>query len=109
MTLDHVSGGRLVLGVGAGGVGFDATVYGSEPLAPGPRVDRFVEFTDLVDVLLREPVVSHRGAYYVVDDARMHPGCVQRPRVPIAVAAGGPRTLALAARVGDKRGEAAED
>ena len=34
MTLDHVSGGRLILGVGAGGLGFDSTVLGDEPLAP---------------------------------------------------------------------------
>ena len=34
MTLDHVSGGRLILGVGAGGLGFDSTVLGAEPLTP---------------------------------------------------------------------------
>ena len=37
IALDHVSGGRFILGVGAGGVGWDATVYGGEPIAPPAR------------------------------------------------------------------------
>jgi alkanesulfonate monooxygenase SsuD/methylene tetrahydromethanopterin reductase-like flavin-dependent oxidoreductase (luciferase family) len=101
MTLDHIAAGRLTLGLGAGGVGFDATVLGGSPLPPGPRTERLTEFVSVLDRLLREPAVSHRGPYYTVDEARMVPGCVQRPRVPLAVAAGGPRTLALAARFGD--------
>jgi alkanesulfonate monooxygenase SsuD/methylene tetrahydromethanopterin reductase-like flavin-dependent oxidoreductase (luciferase family) len=101
MTLDHVSGGRLTLGLGVGGTGFDATVLGLPPLAPAARVSRFAEFVGVVDRLLREPAVSHRGTYYTIDDARMHPGCVQQPRVPLAVAAGGPKTLALVARHAD--------
>ncbi|HEY7136921.1 MAG TPA: LLM class flavin-dependent oxidoreductase [Acidimicrobiia bacterium] len=101
MTIDHVSGGRLELGVGAGGIGFDATVLGGEVLSPRRRVDRLREFVEVLDRLLREPVTSHRGVFYTVDEARMVPGCVQRPRVPLAIAATGPRTLALAARLGD--------
>ena len=100
-TLDHVSGGRFTLGLGAGGIGFDATVFGHAPLTPGARVDRLEEFVAVVDRLLREPVVSHAGPHYTIDDARMIPGCVQRPRVPLAVAAGGPRTLAIVARHAD--------
>jgi len=101
MTVDHVSAGRFELGVGAGGIGFDATVLGGEVLSPGRRIARFAEFVEVLDRLLREPTVSHRGTYYVVDDARMIPGCVQEPRVPLAIAAGGPKALAVAARHGD--------
>jgi alkanesulfonate monooxygenase SsuD/methylene tetrahydromethanopterin reductase-like flavin-dependent oxidoreductase (luciferase family) len=101
MTLDHVSNGRLTLGIGAGGLGFDATVFGGEPLSERARADRLIEFVEVVDRLLREPRVSHRGPHYVVDDARMLPGCLQQPRVPLAIAAGGPRTLALTARYAD--------
>jgi alkanesulfonate monooxygenase SsuD/methylene tetrahydromethanopterin reductase-like flavin-dependent oxidoreductase (luciferase family) len=101
MTLDHVSAGRLTLGLGAGGAGFDATVLGGSPLSPGERAGRLEEFVEVLDRLLREPAVSHRGRHYTVDEARMLPGCVQRPRVPLAIAAGGRRTLALAARYAD--------
>jgi alkanesulfonate monooxygenase SsuD/methylene tetrahydromethanopterin reductase-like flavin-dependent oxidoreductase (luciferase family) len=101
MTLDHVSGGRFELGVGAGGVGFDSTVLGGEVLTPPQLTARFAEFVDVLDLLLREPAASHQGDHYTVGDARMMPGCVQQPRLPLAIAAGGPRTLAIAARHGD--------
>jgi alkanesulfonate monooxygenase SsuD/methylene tetrahydromethanopterin reductase-like flavin-dependent oxidoreductase (luciferase family) len=101
MTVDHVSGGRFELGVGAGGVGFDSTVLGGEVLTPPQLTARFAEFVDVLDLLLREPAASHQGDHYTVGDARMMPGCVQQPRLPLAIAAGGPRTLAIAARHGD--------
>ena len=101
MTLDHVSAGRFTLGIGAGGVGFDSTVLGHEPLTAGDRASRLAEFVDVVDGLLRHGSYSHRGAHYVVDDARMLPGCVQQPRLPLAIAAGGARTIAVAARHAD--------
>lgn len=100
MTLDHVSGGRVTLGLGAGGIGFDATVLGQARRSPRERAARLAEFVEVVDRLLREPVTSHKGEYYTVDEAEMVPGCVQRPRLPLALAAGGRRTLELVARYG---------
>ncbi|SNT44466.1 Luciferase-like monooxygenase [Asanoa hainanensis] len=93
MTLDHISDGRLTLGIGAGGIGFDATVLGGAVLTPGERAGRLDEFVGAVDQLLREPATSLRGDRYTIDEARMIPGCVQQPRLPLAVAAGGPRTM----------------
>ena len=101
MTLDHISGGRLTLGVGAGGVGFDSTVLGGELLSPGQRRQRLTEFVELLDLLLRQPTTSFQGDYYSADEARMLPGCVQSPRVPVALAAADPGTMALVARLAD--------
>ncbi|SEN41989.1 LLM class flavin-dependent oxidoreductase [Actinacidiphila rubida] len=100
MTLDEVSGGRVTLGIGAGGTGFDATVLGQEPWSPKERADRFAEFTALLDRLLTEPAVTSEGTHYSANEARNIPGCVQRPRLPFAVAATGPRGMRLAARHG---------
>jgi alkanesulfonate monooxygenase SsuD/methylene tetrahydromethanopterin reductase-like flavin-dependent oxidoreductase (luciferase family) len=96
MTLDDLSDGRFTLGVGAGGTGFDATVLGGEVLPPRERVDRLAEFVGLLDELLREPVTTVQGQRYTAVEARMLPGCVQRPRLPFVVAANGPRAVRVA-------------
>ena len=59
-----------------------------------------MEWTSLLARLLEEPVTDHRGEHYAAVDARTIPGCVQRPRVPITVAAAGPRAMRLAATLG---------
>ncbi|MFD8083739.1 LLM class flavin-dependent oxidoreductase [Kitasatospora sp. NPDC059722] len=113
ITLDDVSGGRLTLGIGAGGVGYDATAMGQEAWSPKERADRFGEFLPLLDKLLREDATTEAGTYYSAVEARNIPGCVQTPRVPFYVAATGPRGLRLAAEhgqgwvtYGDPRGPA---
>jgi alkanesulfonate monooxygenase SsuD/methylene tetrahydromethanopterin reductase-like flavin-dependent oxidoreductase (luciferase family) len=103
ISLDDISGGRITLGIGAGGNGFDATALGQEPWTPRERADRFAEFVPLLDRLLTEDSVngvSYAGQFYSAHEARTIPGCVQRPRLPFAVAATGPRGLRLAARYG---------
>ncbi|MEU7281304.1 LLM class flavin-dependent oxidoreductase [Streptomyces sp. NPDC045431] len=100
ITLDDVSGGRVTLGIGAGGIGFDATALAREPWSPRERADRFGEFVPLLDRLLTEGTVTHGGRFYSAHEAQNIPGCVQRPRLPFAVAATGPRGLKLAARHG---------
>ena len=54
----------------------------------------------MLDRLLTDPATSYEGRYYVANDARAIPGCRQRPRLPFAIAATGPRGLRLAARYG---------
>ena len=100
MTLDDVSQGRFQLGVGAGGAGFDATVLGGTDLAPRQRVERFAEFVELLDLLLTSPTTTYDGQWFTARDARMHPGCVQQPRLPFVVAANGPRAMRVVARHG---------
>ncbi|MBO3088199.1 LLM class flavin-dependent oxidoreductase [Cellulomonas dongxiuzhuiae] len=99
MGLDDVAGGRFVLGVGAGGEGWDAGVMGPAPTRR-ERTRRFAEFLGLLDTLLTQPVTDHDGEYYQSHGARMVPGTLARPRPPFVVAANGPRAMALAARYG---------
>ncbi len=101
ITLDDISGGRLIAGIGAGGQGWDSSVLGQATLSPRQRGERFAEFVTLTDLLLRQPEVTWSGRYYSVSEARTYPGCVQRPRVPLAIAATGPMGMRLAARYGD--------
>ncbi|MEV3873083.1 LLM class flavin-dependent oxidoreductase [Streptomyces sp. NPDC049906] len=100
MSLDDISGGRVSLGIGAGGSGFDATALGQEAWTPKERADRFGEFLPLLDRLLTEREVDAEGTWYSASEYRNVPGCVQRPRLPFAVAATGPRGMRLAARYG---------
>ncbi|CAG7651222.1 LLM class flavin-dependent oxidoreductase [Actinacidiphila bryophytorum] len=100
MTLDDISGGRVTLGVGAGGTGFDATVLGQQPWTPRERADRFAEFVEALDLLLSQPATSFDGRSYSAVEARNIPGSVQTPRLPFAVAATGPRGMRLAAKYG---------
>ena len=97
MSLDDVSGGRFVLGVGAGGTGLDARVLGQDELSPGERVSRFKEFVELLHLLLSSPSTSYDGSWFRAVEARMLPGCVQAPRLPFVVAANGPKAMRVAA------------
>jgi alkanesulfonate monooxygenase SsuD/methylene tetrahydromethanopterin reductase-like flavin-dependent oxidoreductase (luciferase family) len=99
-ALDDVSGGRAVLGIGAGGTGHDARVLGSEALPPADRAARLEEFVEVLDRVLVGDHVDHAGRFYTAVDARTTIPCVQRPRLPFVVAANGPRTMRLAARYG---------
>ena len=101
ITLTDISQGRFVLGLGAGSEDAgDATVLGPAALGPRQRADRFAEFVELTNRLLRSPTTSHSGEYYTARDAVMIPHC-PRPAAPLAVAASGRRGMALAARCAD--------
>jgi alkanesulfonate monooxygenase SsuD/methylene tetrahydromethanopterin reductase-like flavin-dependent oxidoreductase (luciferase family) len=101
LALDDISSGRLLFGVGSGGIaGYDNHVLGGEPMAPRARVDRFAEFVEQLDSLLTNERTSIAGEYYTSVEARSAPGCAQHPRVPFVVAANGPRSMRIAARFG---------
>ena len=100
LSLDDVSNGRLSVGLGAGGLGGDAEVLGLPRWSLRERADRFAEFVELLDELLREPETTSVGTYYSANRALMLPGTLQRPRPPFILSATGPRGMALAARCG---------
>ena len=99
-ALDDISGGRLNLGIGAGGRGWDAEILGQELWSASERSGRFAEFVEILDRLLVEEHLDYQGRYYAASGARATPGCVQRPRVPFIVAATGTRAMATVARCG---------
>lgn len=101
ITLEDVSDGRTILGIGAGGLGYDTEVLGGPELSPAQRADRFTEFVNALDGLLRIDGYDHSGTWYTARGARNLPGCVQRPRMPFVLAAEGPRTMRLAAEAGE--------
>ena len=102
ITLDDISDGRFILGVGAGagGTSYDALVLGEPDRPVKERTDRFTEFVETLDGLLTTDKFDFKGTYYAALGARNLPGSVQRPRLPFLVAANGPRTMTLAARFG---------
>lgn len=107
-TVDEISGGRFLLGFGSGGTGFDAFVLGQPELTPRQRHERFAEFVELLDTLLRfedpadvpGPGISSKGEWHTAHHARMVGTPAQTPRVPFVLAANGPKGLDLVARYG---------
>lgn len=105
-TLDDISGGRFLLGVGSGGTGFDAFVLGERELTARERHARFVEFVRGLDALLRFEVpgsggINFSGDWYTAHEARMVGVPAQHPRMPFIIAADGPQGLQLVAELAD--------
>ncbi len=100
-TIDHLSEGRMVLGLGAGWQINEHHAYGLDLEPPGPRVDRFDEAIQIVRSLLDEERTSFDGDVYTVTDAPMEPKPVQS-RLPILVGSSGRRMLRILARHADE-------
>jgi alkanesulfonate monooxygenase SsuD/methylene tetrahydromethanopterin reductase-like flavin-dependent oxidoreductase (luciferase family) len=97
-TVDEVSGGRLVLGLGAG---WDAPEYAAFGYPTDHRVDRFEEALRVVAPLLRTGRVDFEGRYYRVRGCELRPRGPRPTGPPIVVGAKGPRMLRLAATHAD--------
>lgn len=100
-TVDHVSGGRMVLGLGAGWQVNEHRAYGIALEEPGPRVTRFDEAIQVVRSLLSQERTTFRGSVYDVVDAPCDPRPVQ-PRLPLLVGTNSPRMLRITARHADE-------
>ena len=99
MTLDHVSGGRLDLGIGAAGVLRDYEALGIEPWSKREQVERFRETVELVRAVTGG-ATEYRGAHYAGERLSIAPGTTRRP-LTLTLAAHGPRTLRIAAEHAD--------
>lgn len=100
-TLDHVSGGRMTLGLGAGWQLNEHGQYGLDLGTPAERLGRLDEYCAVVRSLLDETVTDVTGRWFTVRDARCEPKPVQR-RLPLLIGGKGDRMLGLVARRADE-------
>lgn len=91
-TVDHITGGRFVFGVGAGWQINEHEQYGIELGTIGQRIDRFVESLHVLRGLLRESRYSFSGSYYQITDAVCEPKPLQDP-MPILIGAKGEQRM----------------
>ena len=101
--VDIVSGGRLVLGLGAGWQENEHVAYGIPFYGVGERLRRLEEACRVIRGLFDAERTSFHGRYYRLRDAPLSPSPVQRPRPPLLIGGGGERvTLRIAARYADE-------
>ena len=99
--LDHMSGGRLEFGIGAGWKEEEYRAYGYDFPPPSERVEQLRDGLEITRRLWSEERATYHGKHYRIDDAVCAPKPMQRPRSPIWVGGEGPRVMRLAARYAD--------
>src|SRR5262249_1267521 len=97
-TVDEISGGRLILGLGAGWSGPEDRAFG---IPSDHRVDRFAEALQIIVPLLRPGRADCAGTYYAAQDCELRPRGPRPGGPPILIGAKGPRMLRLAATYAD--------
>jgi F420-dependent oxidoreductase-like protein len=103
VTVDHISGGRVELGLGAGWHEGEHRAYGFEFPETRIRMALLAEQLEIVTRSWTEDAFSFSGRHYQVQDLDALPKPVQRPRPTLLVGgAAGPKSLALAARFADE-------
>ena len=102
VAVDHISAGRLELGLGAGWNEQESDAYGIFLGSPSQRSDRLEEACAVLTSLLTEDVTNFSGTYFTLTGAMCEPKSVQQPRPPIIIGGSGERrTLRTAARFAD--------
>ena len=101
ISVDHISGGRVDFGVGAGWLEREHEAYGFPYPTARERVDRFAEALEIWDLLQRQERTTYEGAHYRLLDAPFEPKSLQQPRLPVLIGGSGPRMLRLTARHAD--------
>jgi F420-dependent oxidoreductase-like protein len=101
-TLDHTSGGRLILGLGAAWYEREHQAYGIPFYTTAERIHRLDEAADIIIRLWTEKQTTYSGRYYRLVDAYCEPKPVQRPRPPVLIGGAGEKlTLGVVARHAD--------
>jgi len=102
VTVDHISGGRLDFGIGAGWHEAEHRGYGIEFPSPGTRVAMVDEALTVIRRLWTEESVTFAGRFYTLDDAICEPNPLQRPHPPIVIGGTQPKMLRVIARHADE-------
>lgn len=101
-AIDHVSGGRFILGLGAGWQVNEHAAYGIDLLSVKDRSDRLEEAAEVITSLLANQRTTVQGRHFQITDAPCDPKPVQA-RLPLLIGGGGEkRTMRVAARFGDE-------
>lgn len=100
VTVDHISGGRLDLGLGAGWYVREHKAYGFELGSAGSRVDRLDEALTIIRSLTSQRRTTYSGEHYALDDAPFEPKPIQ-DHLPVMIGAQKPRMLGLVAKHAD--------
>lgn len=102
VTVDHISGGRLELGLGAGWYAPEHVHFGIPFPEPPELVERFRESVEVIDLLLRQDVTSYDGKYVQLKDVPFRPGPIQKPRPPLTLGAHKRKMMKIVARHADR-------
>ena len=97
-SLDHLSGGRLIAGLGLGGNANDIPPFG---ISAEKRVRRFTEIIDVMKALWTQPEAHFQGEFWQLDGLKMEPKPLQKPHIPIWLGARHTNALRRAVRHGD--------
>lgn len=101
VTIDHISNGRLELGLGAGWFVNEHEMFGLQFPRTKVLVEQYAEAVDLLDRYLRSDQTTFDGEYYTLHKAWNRPAPVQKPRMPLMLGAHGPRMIDIAAQYAD--------
>ena len=97
-SLDQLSGGRLIVGVGLGGNAAELPMYG---MSPERRVRRFIEHVEIMKALWTQSPASYAGDFYSFDGVSIAPQPVQKPHPPLWFGASAEPAVRRALRLGD--------
>ena len=101
ITVDHISGGRLEVGFGAGWFEDEHKRLGVRFPAAAERVERFREAVQILDSLLCDDTTTYGGTYWQLEGAYVRPRPIQRPRPPFTLGAHSSRMLRICAEYAD--------
>jgi len=102
-TIDHISNGRLEVGLGAGWMEQEYRAYGYEFPSVGTRLRQLEEGLQILKAMFTENRANFKGRYYTVTDAPNNPKPVQKPHPPIMIGGAGEKVmLRLVAKYADR-------